>query len=123
VGSIKSVAGQVSVERRGQTIDAREGFLLVGQDAVRTGADARVGILLRDGSRFSLGPNSELVLAKFEFEPAEGRLGLLVRLVKGIAAYVSGQIAQMAPNASQIETPVGVIGLRGTQIAISLDPQ
>mgnify|MGYP002378390821 CR=1 FL=1 len=96
---------------------------MVGQDAVRTGADARVGILLRDGSRFSLGPNSELVLAKFEFEPAEGRLGLLVRLVKGIAAYVSGQIAQMAPNASQIETPVGVIGLRGTQIAISLDPQ
>lgn len=123
VGSIKTVAGQVSVERRGQTIDVKEGLLLFGQDSVRTGPNARVGIILRDGSRFSLGPNSELVIEKFEFEPAERRLGMLMRLVKGMAAYVSGQLAQMAPNSSQIETPVGVIGLRGTQIAITLDPQ
>ncbi|MBL8296599.1 MAG: FecR domain-containing protein [Bryobacterales bacterium] len=123
VGSIKTVTGQVTVARSGQLIDVKEGFLLLVQDSLRTAAEARVGIILKDGTRFSLGPNSELVLEKFVFEPAEGQLGMLVRLVKGIAAYISGQIAQLAPNSSQIETPVGVIGLRGTHVAISLEPQ
>ncbi len=123
VGSIKTVSGPVTVARGGQTIDAREGFLLLVQDTLRTADGARVGIILRDGARFSLGSNSELILEKFVFEPAEGQLGMLVRLAKGIVAYVSGQIAQLAPNSSHIETPVGVIGLRGTQLAISLDPQ
>jgi len=123
VGSIKTLSGPVTVARGGQTIDAREGFLLQVQDSLRTADGARVGIILRDGARFSLGPNSELILEKFVFEPAEGQMGMLVRLAKGIAAYISGQIAQLAPNSSHIETPVGVIGLRGTQLAISLDPQ
>lgn len=123
VGSIKTVSGHVTVARGGQTIDAKEGFLLLVQDSLRTAADARVGIILKDGTRFSLGPNSELVLEKFVFEPAEGQLGMMVRLVKGIAAYISGQMAQLAPNSTQIETPVGVIGLRGTHVAISLEPQ
>ena len=123
VGSIKTVAGQVTVARGGQTIDVKEGLLLHVQDTLRTAGEARVGIILRDGTRFSLGPNSELVLEKFVFEPAEGQLGMIVRLVAGIAAYISGQIAQLAPDSTQIETPVGVIGLRGTHLAISLDPK
>lgn len=123
VGSIKSVSGHVTVARGGQIIDAKEGFLLLVQDSLRTAAEARVGIILRDGTRFSLGPNSELVLEKFVFEPAEGKFGMLVRLVKGIAAYISGQMTQLAPDSTQIETPVGVIGLRGTHVAISLEPQ
>jgi hypothetical protein len=37
--------------------------------------------------------------------------------------YVSGKIAQFSADSVKVETPVGVVGLRGTEVAISLEGQ
>jgi hypothetical protein len=36
-------------------------------------------------------------------------------------AYISGKIAELSPGAVRLETPVGVLGMRGTHAAIRLE--
>ena len=53
----------------------RRGFRLHGGDTPVTGPDGRVGAILRDDTRISLGPSSRIGIGKFIFRPAgEDRL-------------------------------------------------
>jgi hypothetical protein len=121
VGSVKSVQGNAVVRRGSGTIPASEGMHLVLNDVLATSADGRLGAILGDGTRLSLGPNTELTIDRFVYDPAEGKFGLLLRLGRGLLAYISGKIAKFAPQSVTVETPVGVIGLRGTKFAVSIE--
>jgi hypothetical protein len=92
-------------------------------DVLETPADGSVGIILQDGTRVAMGANTTLEIDRFVYEPSEGKLGLLLRLVRGVMVYVSGKIAQFSADSVKVETPVGVVGLRGTEVAISLEGQ
>jgi hypothetical protein len=94
---------------------------LLANDLLQTLGDGRLGVILQDGTRLGLGPNTELKIDQFVYEPAEGKFALLVRLTRGVLAYVSGRIARLAPDAVTVETPVGVVGLRGTHFAVSIE--
>jgi hypothetical protein len=120
-GSVKIVAGAGMVKRGGETLAAREGMHLLAKDVIQTVGDGRVGVIFLDGTRVSLGPNSELSVDEFAFAPAQGQLGLLLRLTRGILAYASGKIAQLAPQTVRLQTPVGIVGLRGTSFAVALE--
>ena len=120
VGSVKTLSGNPVVVRGQQAIPATLGMHLLQEDRLRTDAQSRVGFILRDGSRVSLGPESELVVEKFLFEPGKGELGMLLRMIRGVAAFVSGKIAKLSPESAVVETPVGMIGLRGTKFAAVL---
>jgi hypothetical protein len=109
------------VRRGSETIPVREGLHLLLNDVLQTGSDARLGVIFQDGTRVSLGPNSELKIDRFVFQPSDGKFGLAMQLVRGAMAYVSGRIAQFSPQSVSVETPVGVLGLRGTHFAVSLD--
>jgi hypothetical protein len=120
-GSLKIVQGGAVVIRGAQTMPAREGMHLMVNDILQTSADGRLGAIFQDGTRIGLGPKTELKIDSFVYEPADGKLGLLLRLAKGVIAYFSGRIAQLAPGSVTVETPVGVVGLRGTHMAVSLE--
>jgi len=121
IGSIKSVQGGAAIRRGPERIPAREGAHLMVNDVLETSADGRLGLILQDGTRLAMGPNTELNINKFVYQPAEGKFALLLRLGRGVLAYVSGKIASFSPQAVSVETPAGVLGLRGTQLAISLE--
>jgi hypothetical protein len=59
-------------------------------------------------------------LNSFLFTPAEGRLGLVLNFVRGMAVYVSGKIAKLAPDSIRLETPGAIVGVRGTTVAIQV---
>lgn len=120
-GSVKTAEGGSVIVRGADSLPGRAGMHLLANDVVRTSADGRVGVILQDGTRISLGPNTELRIDRFVYEPVDGRFGLLLRLVRGVMAYCSGKIAEFSPGSVRVETPVGVVGLRGTRFAISLD--
>ena len=120
-GSVKTTQGDVVVVRGAQTIPAKDGMHICVNDVIRTLADGHLGAILQDGTRIGLGPNTELKIDSFIYEPANGKLSLVLRLVRGVIAYFSGRIARLAPGAVTVETPVGVIGLRGTQLAVSIE--
>lgn len=117
-GTIKIASGAVFIVRAGGTVPAVAGQAVYEADALRTGADGRLGVTLKDDTRLSLGPNSEVRLDRFAFEPAEGQLGFVLKVVRGMAAYVSGKIAKIAPDAVRLETPSAIVGVRGTTVVI-----
>jgi hypothetical protein len=121
IGSVKTLQGQVTVVRTQSTLPADIGFRLRKDDVLKTGANSSVGIILRDDTLLSLGPNSDMALADFAFAPAEGKLALVTRLMRGTAAYLSGQIGKLAPQSVRFETPVATIGTRGTMFAVRAD--
>ena len=121
VGSLKTVVGGAVVRRGSETIPAHEGMHLLANDILQTAGDGRLGAILQDGTSIGLGPNTELKIDQFVYEPVEGKLALLLRLTRGAIAYFSGRIAKLAPGSVTVETPVGVVGLRGTHMAVSIE--
>jgi hypothetical protein len=122
VGRIKVVSGSAFILRQNATIPAELGQVVFETDGLRTGADGRVGVTLKDDTRVSLGPNSEARIDRFVYAPAEGRLGFVFNIVRGVAAYVSGQIAKLAPDSIRLETPAAIVGVRGTSLAVRVEP-
>ena len=121
VGSVKTVQGAALVRRGTESLTIREGMHLQLNDTLQTSPDGRLGVILQDGTRISLGPNTELKIDRFVYQPADSKFALLLRLGRGVFAYISGKIAQFSPESVTIETPVGVLGLRGTHFAVSLE--
>ncbi len=117
-GRIKIASGAAFIVRAGQTIPAQAGATVFEADVLRTGADGRLGLMMKDETRLSLGPSSEIRLDRFAYAPAEGRLGFVLSVVRGVAAYVSGKIAKLAPDAVRLETPAAIVGVRGTTVVI-----
>jgi len=120
-GRIKVVSGAVYLVRGNSAVPAQAGQVVYQADVLRTGADGRVGLTLKDDTRVSLGPGSEVHLDRFDYAPAEGQLALALKVVRGVVAYVSGHIAKLSPDAVRIETPSAILGVRGTTLAMRID--
>jgi hypothetical protein len=113
-GSLRKKKGDVLIERSGNVIKAEEGTPVYPSDTIKTGADGSVGIIFKDNSRISLGPNSRLDLKKFVFKPAQGQFSMINKLIKGTASFVSGNMTKLSPDSVVLETPSSTIGVRGT---------
>jgi hypothetical protein len=120
-GRIKVASGSAYIVRASGQIAAQTGAEVYEADVLRTGADGRIGVTLKDDTRVSLGPTSEVRLDKFVYAPAEGSLALALRFVRGVSAYVSGRIAKLSPDAVRLETPAAIVGVRGTTLAIRVN--
>ena len=121
-GRVKVASGTAFIVRQGQPIPAQVGQVVFESDVLRTAADGRIGVTLNDETRVSLGPGSEVRLAQFAYAPAEGRLGFVLAVARGIVAYVSGRIARLSPDSIRLETPSAIVGVRGTRLAIRVTP-
>lgn len=120
-GRIKLVSGEAFVVRQNASTPAQLGEHVFVADGVRTGNDGRIAITLRDDTRIAIGPNSDVRLNAFEFSPSDGRFGLTLRVVRGLLAYVSGRIAKLSPDATRLETPSALVGIRGTRLVIQVE--
>ena len=121
IGQIKISNGRVSVDREGRSLPAPVGTRLQTSDVVKTGADGSVGITMDDDSLLSAGPNSVLSLDQYAFDPATRNGRFDASLNKGTLAVISGRIAKQAPDAMTVRTPTAILGVRGTEFAVSVD--
>lgn len=120
IGTIHSVKGTASVHRGATTLPAAIGTSLLRGDLVRTGKPGAVGIVLTDDTTLSLGPNSELELKEYRFDPKAGSFSLVARMVKGSFSYLTGLIGKLAPGAVQLIIPDATIAVRGTKLLIDI---
>ncbi|MBP1626476.1 MAG: putative exported protein [Holophagaceae bacterium] len=123
VGSLRTLQGPVFLVRGGVERTLTRPERLFEGDVLRTGAGGSLGLLLKDDTSISLGPGSRLSLDHFRFAPAQGRLGLVVRLVHGTMAFVSGLVAKLSPESVRVETPVATVGVRGTTFLVKAEEQ
>ena len=123
IGYVKTVAAQASVVSAGQTTPAKPGLALHLGDVLKTGVSASMGVIFKDSTTMSMGPDTELVVDEYLFAPEKGDLKLGAKLSKGSLYYISGVIAKLKPESVSIKTPTGMIGVRGTQFLAKVDPQ
>lgn len=122
-GRVKVVSGEAFIVRDGKPIAAKPGQAIFASDSLRTGADGSIGVTLKDATRLSLGPQSELKVERFVYAPESGGLAMVIKFVRGAATYVSGRIAKLAPDAVRLETPAAIVGVRGTTLAFRVEPK
>lgn len=122
-GRIRVASGPAFIVRDGGSLPATEGQAVFQSDALQTGPGGRIGVLLNDDTRLSLGPSSEVRLDRFTYAPASDHFAMVLQIVRGVAAYVSGRIAKLAPDSVRLETPAAIVGVRGTSLAIRVEPQ
>lgn len=120
IGSIKTIDGTVEVIRQGATVHPVAGTRIFGRDNIKTGHDGSVGIILRDDTMFSLGPDSTIDMKEFRFDPHKKDFSLVCRLLRGTFIYISGLIAKISPESIKIETPDGTVAVRGTRLAVQI---
>lgn len=118
-GFVKVLTGTATLVRGGQSQPLNPGDPVQAADTLRTGPNGHLGITLKDETRLSIGPNSEFTLDTYLFSPGESQLGLVIRVARGILAYISGRIGALAPDTIRIETPASVIGVRGTHVLVN----
>ena len=118
VGMVKTLSGEASISRGDLTLPVSAGALLMEGDTIKTAREAALGFILKDNTLMTLGPDSELVISRFLYAPAEENLSLVVRMLKGTATFLTGIIGKLSPEAVKIETPEATIGIRGTRFAL-----
>ncbi len=121
VGSVKNLEGQAWIIRSEEQIPAKEGDRLLVLDILKTGVDGAMGIILRDDTIISMGPSSKMVLSEFVFQPEQKHMGMLTKFLKGTFTYISGVMAKVAPQSVKVETPEGMVAIRGTHFLIKVE--
>lgn len=120
VGRVKTLQGAAYLIRAGNQIAAAVGGEVLTNDGVKTSSDSAIGISFRDNTTLSLGPDSEMTIDDFVFEPKDDKLNFAVALAQGTFVFLAGQVAALRSEAMTITTPVGTIGIRGTRFAVKI---
>ncbi len=120
-GSIRTLKGKATIIREKKAVETKIGSKVFQKYSLKTGPDGSIAVVFKDDTLLSIGPNSEVVINEFLFSPAEGKLSIITRLIKGTSAYLSGIIAKLSPASVRYETPVADIGIRGTKFAVAVE--
>jgi len=121
-GTAKLVNGQVTASNGGVERVLAPGDPVSAADRVSTGAASSASLVLRDGTLIVLGPASRMDLREFSFDATTYEGNLAVNMLRGTMRMVSGLIRKNRPDAVRIETPTALIGVRGTDFIVDVEP-
>ena len=122
IGVISEMTGEVIAI---QTDDV-ERVLSIGSpifqnDEVETFESGAATITFADETTYSLGPDSAMLVDQYIYDPATNEGEHKFSALKGVFVFVSGLVADDAPENVSINTPAGTLGIRGTVIAGSIE--
>lgn len=116
IGELAEAQGQVRA-RRGQDPERTlaAGNPVFVEDALSTGAEDKGKVVFADGSSLEIGPSSRVLLADFAYDAADANGSRqAISMAKGLFRYVSGKVVEQDPARLRLESPLAVIGIRGT---------
>lgn len=118
-GVAAGVTGSIQVARLTDTVgrDVVSGDEIFLGDSISSSADSQMQVLLLDETVFTIGPNSELVIDEFVYDPETNAGKVAAQVLKGAFRFTTGLVGQEDPDAVSIGTPLGTIGIRGTIVA------
>lgn len=120
-GIIKTVSGDVHITSSQTTTKAVPNMRLLQGDSIQTGANSSAGLIFEDDTVVALGPNSEMSIDSFLFDPANKKLSFITRMIRGTFSFITGQIAKLAPEKVILETPDATLGVRGTKFLVKIN--
>lgn len=119
VGSAQMIRGSVTAELGEQEVRTLEKTSPVFEtDQIKTGAKSFAVIKLKDGTRITVRPDSQLGIKKYTFE--EGNEEAEYELVKGGMRALTGLMGKKNPDAIKVKTAYATMGIRGTSYDVRL---
>lgn len=122
-GICAAVNGEVGLSRppaaQGRPMVSGEPILL--EDTVRSGQASGAQLLLLDKTVFTIGPESEVLVDEFVYDPATNAGRMTARVAHGVFRLVSGAAAKTRGDDVTVALPSGTLGIRGTLVAGRVD--
>lgn len=123
-GRTMFVKGSVQLERDDKLQALVKGEKVEAGDLVITGVDGRVQLLMDDGDRMALKPNTRLRIDEFkaplsENRPETGRA--FYSLVRGGFRALTRSLGARDESSYRVKTPIATIGIRGTDYSLDFD--
>ena len=108
---------------QGEVRIAKTGDKIYLNDKIQTDTQGKTQILLKDQMTISLGPNSQMVVDKFVYDPKDkSKNELSTQIKQGAFKFISGKIASDNKDAMKVSTPKATIAIRGTGVAGDIQP-
>jgi hypothetical protein len=96
----------------------------VRNERIATDAAGLLQVLFADGTTLTLGPNSEVVVDSFMFDPSAGTARLQATLTRGVFRFIGGRTSR-TPDGVVLSTPFGTLAIvnAGADISLGQDGQ
>ena len=123
-GAAAQVTGDVTfIYPDGSRHAAAPGEPLSIGSRVITGPTGSLKVLLLDETVFSIGPNGDMVIDEFVYDPDADSTPskFLARITKGAFRFVAGKMGHR-PDQWRVSVPSGTIGIRGTTFNVDAEP-
>ncbi len=91
-----------------------KGLTLMEGDRLTIADDSAAIIKLRDGTRMTLRPNSEMIVQQYQFKEGAEDNSMVLQLLRGGFRAITGLISKDAPDAAKIQTANATVGIHGT---------
>ncbi len=122
VGTVIGQMGSTWNERDGQTEKVIMGYDLQMNDFLQTGEDGGMILSYKDDTKFTMGPNTELIIDEFAFDtsviPIE--LAMNISINVGTFTYESGSVKKLGGDVN-LFTPTATITVQGTAFSGTVD--
>ena len=124
VGHLTQVEGRVDLLKGGQLpatpVKVDDGVQL--GDVLRTKSLSKAQITFMDNSILTISPESRVAIEAYLFDPAKQKRSAVVKLFQGLAHVVVSKVFEVAEPDFVIKTHTAVMGVRGTEFGIRLQP-
>ena len=139
IGRLIVIQGKVEILRQGKQEAALSDAALYSGDQIITSQNTQSRLIMSDETLFELGPNTVFHIDEFNWNsPDQNQSGnnqleqeatkqsasqestgqAIVKLVKGVARAVTGQIGKLDKSNFKLKTDAGIIGIRGTDYTV-----
>lgn len=124
IGTVVAVEGEATVELGGggEARGIRQGDIIRSGDRVRTSATGKVRIVMKDESILLLGSNATLDFGAFDYDASRGSRSAVLNLLGGTLRAIITKLKGYG-NRFEVKTATATIGVRGTHLIVSVDPE
>lgn len=123
VGTVAGMDGTAYVWRGEKAIPAAIGTAVHIGDQLATGKPGKLRVVFQDDSVLNVSDDSRVTVDDSVFEPAQGKAKSLFGLLQGKVNAAVSEYYRRSGNTYEIRTETAVAGVRGTEFAMTFDPQ
>ena len=116
VGKVQFVLGDVTAVNGGESRQLKKMDPIYESDTIETGPKGSTQLMMMDSARIAVRPNSAFIIAEYRLD--DDNSASVLSVLKGGFRTLSGKIGEQAKENYRVETPTGIIGLRGTDHAV-----
>ncbi len=121
VAKVVALVGDATITREGKTIDLTKESILLKHDEIKTSNNTKVQLLFKDNTIISIGNNSTFQIYNYLYDEENNKFEAKFNMFKGTFKTITGKIGKKAPENFLLKTKTASIGIRGTQIVISIE--